>query len=68
LTYIGDCDLADLDTDLGTWCSKLVEDRGVERVYLVGETFTGGGMQVLLGQTETGWAVVSVTESDGSGV
>lgn len=68
LTYSGDCDSLDLDTDVGTWCSKLVEDRGTERVYLIGEAFTGGGMQALVAQTETGWAVVEVTPSDGSGV
>lgn len=30
-TYSGDCEFLDPDLDVGTWCSKLIEDLGVER-------------------------------------
>ncbi|MCZ7529526.1 MAG: zinc ribbon domain-containing protein [Acidimicrobiia bacterium] len=68
LTYSGDCEFLDPDLDVGTWCSKLLEDLGVERTYLFGEAFTGNGVQLLVGQTETGWAVINVTESNSEGL
>jgi hypothetical protein len=62
LDYLGDCSSGSADTDLGRWCSKIYEDNGPQRVYLVGEYGTGGGFGLRLDRTENGWFVTSETD------
>jgi hypothetical protein len=58
LDYAGDCSWA-TDADIGFYCSFLGEDRGVERLYLVGLTFSEAEAWLLLEQYPDGsWAAI----------
>ena len=64
LEYAGDCAYVDLDTDIGSYCSMLWEDRGDQLVYAVGLAFSEPDTWLLLAlQGETGgWLVVDAAE------
>jgi S1-C subfamily serine protease len=57
--YVGDCAWADLNTDVGYYCSLLYEDRVVERLYLVGLTFSEAEAWVLVERYNDGsWVAI----------
>lgn len=55
--YAGDCAAAGLDTDIGKECSSLAEDRGDERIYRSGPTFSEYTTWILVSQMDGGWQV-----------
>ena len=57
--YVGDCSVADLNRDVGKYCSQLYEDRGGELLYLVGPTFSEAEAWILVEQHNDGsWAAI----------
>lgn len=62
--YVGDCDMANLDTDVGMQCSFLWEDRVDTLIYVVGFTFSEPDKWLLLAHLSGGdkWVVVNVAE------
>ena len=57
--YIGDCAGADPNTDVGYYCSMLYEDRVVERLYLVGLTYSEAEAWVLVERYDDGsWVAI----------
>jgi len=57
--YIGDCAGADPNTDVGYYCSLLYEDRVVERLYLVGLTYSEAEAWVLVERYDDGsWVAI----------
>jgi len=57
--YVGDCSVADLNRDVGKYCSQLYEDRGTERLYLVGLTFSEAEAWILVEQYNDGsWVAI----------
>ena len=64
LEYVGDCEYADLETDIGSYCSILWEDRGDQIVYAVGPVFSEPEVWLLLvDQGENGgWVVVDAAD------
>jgi hypothetical protein len=53
--YAGDCAATRSPQDIGKTCSKLIEERGGQRAYLVGRTFSEFSTWVFVEQTGTGW-------------
>ncbi|MDI6858108.1 MAG: serine protease [Dehalococcoidia bacterium] len=69
LGYSGDCYWTTED-DIGSYCSMLAEDRGMERLYLVGLAFSEAEAWILLEQFPDGsWAGIDdmAVEYDGWG-
>jgi len=64
LEYAGDCAYADFETDVGSYCSMLWEDRGDPLIYVVGLAFSEPDTWLLLAlQGERGgWLVVDAAE------
>lgn len=64
LTYVGDCDTANLETDVGSYCSRLWEDRSDTIIYAAGLAFSEFGTWLLLAQSSggDGWTVVDTAE------
>jgi len=62
--YIGDCEWASLETDVGYYCSLLWEDRFDTLIYVVGPTFSEPDTWLLLAPLGAGddWAVIDVAE------
>jgi hypothetical protein len=62
--YIGDCDWASLDTDIGYYCSYLWEDRFDTLIYVVGPTFSEPDVWLLLTDLGVGddWVVMDAAE------
>ena len=60
--YAGDCSLADLETDVGSYCSVMWEDRGNELIYLAGLVFSEADTWLLLADQGGGWLVVDDAE------
>jgi hypothetical protein len=57
--YVGDCAWADLNTDVGYYCSLLYDDRVVERLYLVGLTFSDATAWILVERYSDGsWEAI----------
>jgi hypothetical protein len=57
--YVGDCAWVDLNTDVGYYCSLLYEDRVVERLYLVGLTFSDATAWILVERYSDGsWVAI----------
>ena len=63
-TYAGDCAVTRSPEDLGKVCSKLVEERGGARAYLIGRTFSEFTTWVFVEQTAAGWRVNGTTALD----
>ena len=55
--YVGDCDTADVQMDVGKYCSTLWEDRGDSAIYAIGLTFSEFGFWVLLERVDGDWVV-----------
>lgn len=53
--YAGDCAATRSPQDVGKVCSKLVEERGAQRAYLTGRTFSEFNTWVFVEQTPSGW-------------
>lgn len=64
LEYAGDCAYVDLESDVGSYCSMLWEDRGDQLVFAAGLAFSEPDTWLLLAlQGETGgWLVVDAAE------
>jgi len=60
-TYAGDCDATASPRDLGKACSRLVEERGGVRAYLVGRTFSEFTTWLFVGEDGGRWSVVRET-------
>jgi len=60
--YVGDCALADIETDVGAFCATLQEDRGQTLIYAAGFTFSEYGVWLLLVDEGGGWLVVEEAE------
>jgi S1-C subfamily serine protease len=59
LGYIGDCAWADPYADVGYYCSMLYEDRVVERLYLIGLTYSEAEAWVLVERYDDGsWVAI----------
>src|SRR5687767_5972786 len=57
--YAGDCAATVSPRDLGQVCSKLVQDRGDARAYLVGRTFSEFQRWIFVARDGTGWRVLA---------
>lgn len=55
--YAGACDDAVSPRDIGKLCSRFVEQRGAQRAYLIGRTFSEYDAWVFVSQTGGGWEV-----------
>lgn len=64
LEYAGDCAYADHETDIGSYCSVLWEDRGDQLIYAAGLAFSEPDTWLLLAQQgeSGGWLVVDAAE------
>lgn len=62
--YVGDCEFASLETDVGFYCSMLWEERLDSSIYVAGLTFSEPDTWLLLAQLSGGddWTVVDVAE------
>ena len=55
--YVGDCAGADLETDVGRWCSALGADGGATRTYGIGPVFAEFVEELTLELGPGGWTV-----------
>ncbi|MBI5289382.1 MAG: hypothetical protein HY873_10475 [Chloroflexi bacterium] len=63
--YVGDCSKAKAGVDVGRLCSTLVGQRGRNRAYTIGPTFSEYTATLLMEEdASAGWAVLSVTNRD----
>lgn len=64
LVYVGDCESADPETDIGFYCSILWEDRGDQLIYVTGPVFSELEVWLLvsLQGEDGGWLVVDEAE------
>ncbi len=53
--YAGDCAATRSPEDVGKVCSKLVEEQGGARAYLIGRTFSEFNTWVFVQQNTAGW-------------
>ena len=58
IDFVGDCTFADIDSDVGAYCSILWGEDSAGRTYIVGPTFSEGEAWFLVARTDSGWAVV----------
>jgi hypothetical protein len=65
--YAGDCSHTRSPQDIGKTCTKLVEERGAVRAYLVGQTFSEFRHWIFLEQGPYGWEVVGSVGFDSHG-
>lgn len=65
-TYAGECATTDLETDIGKYCSSLCEDRGDERIYKIGPTFSEYTTWLLLEKSDAKWRVVDTAPDTGT--
>jgi hypothetical protein len=56
--YAGDCAATELPRHLGQTCSRLIEEQGGRRAYLVGRTFSEFDRWVFVQETRNGWQLV----------
>ena len=64
MVYAGDCAATRSPDDIGKICSKLVDERGTLRAYLIGRTFSEFSTWVFVEQSATGWSVVGTSPLD----
>jgi hypothetical protein len=64
--YAGDCVTADMERDVGAYCSKLLADRGDQRVYAMGLAFSEVSFYLLLERHAGGWVVTGTAPFDQS--
>lgn len=64
VAYVGDCEGADLETDIGAYCSLLWEEQFDTRYYVAGPTFSEPDVWLLLARLSArdDWTVVDVAE------
>lgn len=63
--YIGDCTEAQQGVDVGKLCSTLVGQRGRNRAYHLGPTFSEFTTEMLMEEsTEAGWTILTVMNRD----
>ena len=62
--YAGECAATRSPEDVGKVCSKLVEERGGARAYLIGRTFSEFTTWVFVEQSTAGWRVSGTTALD----
>ena len=62
--YAGDCSKTRSPQDIGKTCTKLVEQRGPVRAYLVGQTFSEFRRWLFLEDGVDGWVIVASTPMD----
>lgn len=62
--YIGSCDRADATTDIGAYCSRLLDDQGAIRVYAIGLTFSEFDTFLRVYQAAGGWVVGATAPID----
>jgi hypothetical protein len=62
--YVGDCEGASLETDVGAYCSLLWEDQFDTRIYVAGLTFSEPDTWLLVSRlgARDDWTVVDVAE------
>lgn len=62
LTYVGDCETASIETDIGSYCSMLWEDQFDTRIYLAGLTFSEADTWLLVSRlgARDDWMVVDL--------
>src|SRR5206468_3560503 len=66
--YAGDRSRARSPQDLGKTCTKLVEERGPVRAYLVGQTFSEFRRWLFLENGDYGWEVIATAPLDAHAV
>ena len=62
--YAGDCSKTRSPQDIGKTCTKLVEERGPVRAYLVGQTFSEFRRWIFLENGPYGWEVIGSAPLD----
>jgi hypothetical protein len=64
VTYVGDCETASLETDIGKYCSVIWEERADRLIYAVGLAFSEPDTWLLLAQLggRDDWLVVDFAE------
>lgn len=62
--YAGPCDQTRSPDDIGKVCSKLIEQRGALRAYLIGRTFSEFSTWVFVTPRDAGWAVLGTEDLD----
>jgi hypothetical protein len=62
--YAGPCEQTRSPQDIGKVCSRLIEERGQTRAYLIGRTFSEFSTWVFIRPTSNGWTVVTAAPLD----
>jgi hypothetical protein len=64
LPYVGDCEGASIETDVGSYCSLLWEERFDSSIYVAGPTFSEPDTWLLMGHLSGGddWTVLDLAE------
>jgi hypothetical protein len=64
IAYVGDCEGANVETDIGSYCSLLWEEQFDTRYYVAGLTFSEPDTWLLLARLSArdDWTVVDVAE------
>jgi hypothetical protein len=63
-TYAGACEQTRSPQDIGKICSRLVEERGQIRAYLIGRTFSEFSTWVFIAPSGSGWIVMAAPPLD----
>jgi hypothetical protein len=64
--YAGECANTSLKTDIGKFCSTQCIDRGDQKIYGVGRTFSEYSTWLLVQRRDGGWLVVATAKHDGT--
>jgi hypothetical protein len=62
--YAGDCSHARPPQDYGKTCTKLYEERGSLRAYMVGQTFSEFRRWIFVENDPGGWVVIATAPMD----
>ena len=62
--YAGDCAATRSPDDAGKICSKLIDQKGDQRAYLIGRTFSEFSTWTFVQQSTSGWRVTATTPLD----
>ena len=57
-SFLADCSLADVATDVGKICASFRGERGNQRAYVLGETFSEFGEWAIVEETDGHWRLV----------